>query len=144
MVHYFSVILVRVALFLTSSAYLLSLSYWFLRSLLISKPASSLLISSCTLTESRKLKLLMDSSIRALSLKLSTKFIALIKIITSLIFCNTIRSIEPFKYWRIDNINLVNLISEVEEMQKNVNEQKSDSIQNYSTPYFFEPLLFPF
>ena len=76
---YFYVIFVSVALFLTNSAYLLSLSYWVLRSLLISKPASSLLISSWTLTESRKLKLLTDSSMRALNLKLSTRFINLFK-----------------------------------------------------------------
>ena len=75
--HYFYVILVRVALFLTSSAYRLSLSYWFLSSLLISKPASSLLISSWTLTESRNLKLVMDSSMRARNLKLSTKLISI-------------------------------------------------------------------
>ena len=72
---FFWVIWVNVALFLTSSAYLLSFSYWFLRSLLISKPASSLLMSSCTLTESRNLKLMIDSSMIVLSLKLSMKFI---------------------------------------------------------------------
>lgn len=73
--YLFWVIWVRLALLRTNSAKRRSFCSWFLRSLLISKPASSLLMSSWYLTESRNLKLVSDSSIMVRNLKLSMKFI---------------------------------------------------------------------
>lgn len=79
---FFWVICVRLARLRTSSANFFSFCYWLLRSLLISKPASSLLMSSCGLTHSRNLKLVMDSSIMVLSLNTSVKFIELLLLIS--------------------------------------------------------------
>ena len=72
----------RVILLLTSSEYLSSFVYCSLRSLLISNPASSELISFSTLSRSKNFKDLMAQSRSTLSLKLSVvlKFISYINI----------------------------------------------------------------